>query len=241
MDLFSYLKRMPLQSLYDKNIHTLILMTTAILLISGAIIGLVFYERRKAKKARVNTGQMPDTPKQELDRIFEDPKKHAWRCAVLVAGVLFLASVSSLPAFLILRSEAIKRGCTNEKLSSYSTWELIANTQLSRPEDTLPEDLRGCVIIYYEFGNPYYNDIATDLRNATANRERVYWIDVNSRQGRRLMETYTSKKVPIAFYISTVKEDYHTFIGICGTNLDGSAFLAQDQLNSLFELQDAGK
>lgn len=240
MDLFSYLRALPVQCLFNKDIHSAILITATLTLLCGTAVGMAICQNRKNKVARKETGGGGHMAEQELDQVYQNPCKRAWRCAALVAATVLLACAVSLPALIQLRTEAVRRGCPEENLGNYTVWSLIANTQLSRPEDTLPDDLRGSVIIYYEFGNNYYNDIANDLKAATV-REHVYWVDVNSEQGRRMMDKYTSRKVPIAFYISTMKEDYHSFISICGTNYDGSAFLETDLLNSLYALQDAGK
>lgn len=80
-------------------------------------------------------------------------------------------------------------------------------------EDNLPDNITNSIIIYYRFGCKDCEAVYPELSNEIADKENIYWISTESKQGKKLLESYPVTSVPTGIYIhsnNTVKSPSYT-------------------------------
>lgn len=115
----------------------------------------------------------------------------------------------------------------------------IKNTPV---EDKLPDDIEGCIIIFYKFGCTDCGAIYEDLSAYTKDLENVYWISSRSEQGKALRVTYPIESVPTAIYIHVNSDDNsYTKKALHADDNNGNTILDTSAFERLLYLQEQNR
>lgn len=111
-------------------------------------------------------------------------------CAILSFAVMLTLNISY--------SVAQKHGAYTRNMTIETMYDGIARSPI---ESTLPENLDGCIIIYYRFDCPDCKAIYDDLMTASENVDNIYFVSSRSEQGSALLNQFPVEEVPSGIYI----------------------------------------
>lgn len=141
---------------------------------------------------------------------------------ILIAAIVLLAVQSTVST---ARRHGYADGLTG--ISPQALWD---DTDASPVEDTLPTDLKGCIIAYYRFGCEDCNATYDKLHPALEQLAPTYYVATRSELGRRMIQIYPVASVPSCVYI---KHDgfplYYTLYKLDG----GTAYVDEEALANL--------
>lgn len=114
----------------------------------------------------------------------------------------------------------------------------------SPKENELPDNLTGCIVIYYKFGCNDCEAIYDDLKNNIQDKPNIYWVCSDSVQGEQLLEQYPVTEVPTGIYIR--QESFNESITytkkyLATVDEDGNTILNQKDLDRLLYLQSENR
>lgn len=167
-------------------------------------------------------------------------KRHPMKKNTVYRLIIFICSFIMVLSWLMMQSIAEKHGMTNEMASEIKIQDLYSHIKTTPPEDSLPVDTRGIIVLYYRFDCPDCATIFPELQRVVQDRNDVYWVSTRSKQGQTLREKFPVEEVPSAIYI---KQDGKHFIKKILLNIDenGKETLDTENLNRLFKLQKGEK
>lgn len=151
-----------------------------------------------------------------------------------------IASIFGLAIILIAEGMIAATHGVGSDMQKQSIGKIITGIQNSPKEDKLPDDLTGCIIIYYKFGCPDCEAIYTELKEKLSDKPNVYWIASRSIQGKKLLGSYPVEKVPTGVYIyKNPNKNATSFVQkqLYEKDENNNTILVNDNLNRLLELQ----
>lgn len=120
-------------------------------------------------------------------------------------GIRFTSAVIGVAAFayLIAGIQTIMTASSHGMYQNNLSWKTITESIQTTPkEDKLPENLTGCIILYYRFGCSDCEAVYPAMSEFFDEYDDVYWISTRSKQGKTLLETYPVSHVPTGVYIT---------------------------------------
>lgn len=122
--------------------------------------------------------------------------------------------------------------------------DMLSFTDSTPVEDSLPEDLTGCIVIYYKFDCSDCSAIYSDLKSQIADKDNIYWVSTRSKQGSELIKKYPVEEVPSGIYIR--KDSLGNTVPFTNKKLytedeNGNSVLNQESLDRLLFLQTEGR
>lgn len=120
-------------------------------------------------------------------------------------GIRFTSAVIGLAAFtyLIAGIQTLMTASSHGMYQNNLSWKTITESIQTTPkEDKLPNNLTGCIILYYRFGCSDCEAVYTAMSEFFDGYDDVYWISTRSKQGKTLLETYPVSHVPTGVYIT---------------------------------------
>ena len=151
------------------------------------------------------------------------------------------SSLIILILFMITCVIAINHGFTKGTLkNNVSIGKMLTSIRESPSESELPDNLNGCIIIYYKFGCPDCEAVYDELKDKLSDKPNVYWASSRSKQGKKLLEKYPVEKVPTGIYIYKNPEQNATdFVQkqLYEKDENNNTILQEDNLNRLLELK----
>lgn len=78
--------------------------------------------------------------------------------------------------------------------------------------DKLPDDLSGCIIIFYKDSCPDCQATMDQIRTAFKDTKDVFFLDSRSETGKEIRDRYPIHEVPSAIYIHTADDNYTMYV-----------------------------
>ena len=129
---------------------------------------------------------------------YETKHKRISKIILVTAAVCAISSFVLMLTLNISYSIALKHGAYTKDMTIATMYDGISHTPV---EDKLPEDLDGCIVVFYRFDCPDCKAIYEDLMAASANVENIYFVSSRSEQGSALIEQYPVPEVPYGIYL----------------------------------------
>lgn len=135
---------------------------------------------------------------------------------------------------------AVSHGAYTTNMTIKQLYTGIANTPV---EDELPDNLSGCIVIFYKFGCTDCEAIYDELSAHINNQANIYWISSRSAQGQRLISQYNIDYVPTGIYIMKDSDDGSDFVKkrLAEVDANGNPVLNTEGLNRLLYLQEQNR
>lgn len=146
----------------------------------------------------------------------------------ILASLLMTASVNTL-------TTAYHHGFDTENIAKTSTADLWDDIHHSFVEDEVPDDVSGCLIVYYKLGCPDCEAIYDDLKTRLEGRKNVYRVATRSKQGKALREQYPVPEVPSGVYVT---KDGTPVIEVLYKTKNGKTTIDEEGLTLLLKLLD---
>lgn len=127
---------------------------------------------------------------------------NAFKITALLSSVL---SLIAMMVFMYYTTEARKYGAFDEFYKTESINIITNNIEhgFVDQSESLPENLQGCIIIYFKYGCSDCGRIHDDLLEyvETNNVQNIYFVSTRSEKGKQLLETYPVMSVPTGVYV----------------------------------------
>lgn len=172
-----------------------------------------------------------------MTQFSKKPKNKAAYLCMKIATLLFFAlSLFCMFVYAYYNNRALSFGAYDDftKTETISSIREKTAKGFIDQSDELPEDLSGCVLIYFKYGCPDCADIHDDLMTAmqSVSTEKIYFVSTRSEKGKTLLEKYPMSEIPSAVYILNEPKENIDYYGCLlfskPTHEDGSTFLASN-------------
>lgn len=77
---------------------------------------------------------------------------------------------------------------------------------------SLPDDISGCIVVFYKDGCPDCEATMEQIRNALEGTKDVFFLDSQSDVGKEVRERYPIREVPSAIYVHINDGDYTMYV-----------------------------
>lgn len=118
------------------------------------------------------------------------PVLTAIACTVICACI----SIHSFTVYYTAQNHGLKN-------TNISVYEMEKSNKNSPVEDTLPENIKNSIIIYYKYGCTDCEAVYNDLLKTIKNNDNIYFVSTESEQGKNLLKSYPVNSVPAGIYI----------------------------------------
>lgn len=134
---------------------------------------------------------------------------------------------------------AVKHGAYTDDMTVKTMYDGIKYSPI---ESKLPDNLEGCIVLYYRFDCPDCHAVYNDLSAAVKDKDSIYWVSTRSEQGKALLAQYPVNEVPSGIYFrKNTYSDALTYTKkvLYTTDSSENTVLYKDNLNRLLELQSS--
>lgn len=91
------------------------------------------------------------------------------------------------------------------------TTSILALIFIPKTED-LPDDLSGCIIVFYRDSCPNCKATMDQIRTALKGTNDVFFLDSRSKTGREIRNRYPIHEVPSAIYVHNTDDNYTMYV-----------------------------
>lgn len=171
---------------------------------------------------------------------------NAFKIIALISSVL---SLITMMVFMYYNDKAIKYGAYDDFYKKQSINIITNNVEKGFVDQSnlLPDDLKGCIIIYFKYGcidcEKIHDDLLTHLENVDTSK--IYFVSTRSEKGKQILSQYPVNAVPSGVYIlntpmGSAMQITNVLYDINAPETQEHIFLSE-QLDDLIEYQSANK
>lgn len=155
-----------------------------------------------------------------------------------VISIVTILLTGTLCGFYLIAGQ---HGLYTSDLTLNQLYNGVFNTPVDQ-SDEIPDNLAGCILIFYQFGCKDCDAIYNDLCAGIEGYDNIYWISAKSERGQALLELYPIESVPTGVYIQN-ENGMTTYIKKVLYDYDenGNAVLDTDNLDRLLYLQSLNR
>lgn len=226
------------------NLFIAACVTTGLCLIS--LVVMVIFDKKIVKttneidtdKAKIKTIKVTNIKKYKI------PMNISRICTIIFA----IISIIGMTTYMYFNHKALKYGAFDGYMHVESISSINDNAKYGFIEsDDIPDDLSGCIIIYYKFGCDdcarVHDPLLESLKKNGA--ENYYFVSSRSKIGEKLRETYPIDAVPTGVYIRRDKNanvgHYTKVLYDTNSTAEDTDIFVEENLLYLINAQKEGK
>ncbi len=169
--------------------------------------------------------------------------------SIWIAAIGLLFAIICVLIFIKYNNTALKYGAYKNVQWSQTIQEIIDCEKVGYTESPdIPDDLSGCIVIYFKYGCPDCRDIHDDLMTYLSLHpiDKLYFVSTRSDKGKELMVKYPVVEIPTAIYVrqkeSNISDIYQEILYYKANDDDETqAVFRQDGLEFLVRQQTEGE
>lgn len=148
---------------------------------------------------------------------------------------IYLASITCGCILLLSYAVATNHGLYTTDITLTQLYTGIGKAPV---EDKLPDNISGCIIIFYKFGCKDCETIYQELSDYVDSRDNIYWVSSRSSQGKALLANYPIESIPTAIYIHENSDgNAYTKKTLYQKDRDGNTIFDTNAMDRLLYLQ----
>lgn len=203
---------------------------------------LMIYSNHHAERTGTQITKNDDD-RVEITRISKQSDKSYFAILKIATLIVYLVAIICMFIYAYYENRAIKYGAFGDftQTETISSITNKTNAGFIDQSDILPDNITGCILIYYKYGCPdcmaIHDELVSTLANV--NTSKVFFVSTRSEKGLQLLKKYPVDEIPSAVYISkdqTTSHGYYVSLLFDEHSTDNAQYLESNLLD-LINLQ----